>query len=106
MTRQDNVNIRDSGFSVLLKCLPQLNFSCEVHQEVALKLAIRMIASIYCNKTSKNIKMIPLKKMPLLASKKGKGLNSFCVLQILIVKQSQDANAVFLKFNFFIAFAY
>ena len=42
--------------------------------------------------------MIPLKKMPLLALKKGKGLNSFCALRMLIVKQSQDANAVFLNF--------
>ena len=50
--------------------------------------------------------MIPLKKIPLLASKKDKGLNSFCALQMLIEKQSQDANAVFLNFNFFIAFAY
>ena len=47
MIRQDNVNIRDAGPSVLLKCLPQHNFSCEVHQKVALKLAIKMIVNIY-----------------------------------------------------------
>ena len=95
ITRQDNVNRRDAGSSVLLKCLH--NFSCEADQEVALKLAIRMIVNIYYN-SNKNVKMIPLKKMPLLASKKGKVLNSFCALRMLIVKQSEDANAVFLNF--------
>ena len=53
MTPQDDVNIRDAGFSVLLTCLPQHNFSCEVHQEVALKLAIRMIVNIYYNNKQK-----------------------------------------------------
>ena len=42
--------------------------------------------------------MTPMKKMPLPASKKGKGLNSFCALRMLIVKQNQGANAVFLNF--------
>ena len=53
MTRQNNVNIRDAGFSVLLKYLPQHNFSCEVHQEVALKLAIGKIVNIYYNNKQK-----------------------------------------------------
>ena len=52
-TRQDNVNRRHAGSSVLLKCLPQHNFSCEVHQEVALKLALRMIVNIYYNNKQK-----------------------------------------------------
>ena len=50
MARLDNVNIRDAGFSILLKCLPQHNFFCKVHQEVALKLVIGMIVNIYYNK--------------------------------------------------------
>ena len=42
--------------------------------------------------------MIPLKKMSLLPFKKGKDLNSFCALRMLVVKHSQDANAEFLNF--------
>ena len=53
MARQVNVNIRDAGSSVWHKCLPQHNFSCEVHQEVALKPAIGMIANIYYNNKQK-----------------------------------------------------
>ena len=53
VTRQDNVNIRDAGYRVLHKCLPQHNFSCEVHQEVALKLAVGMIVNIYYNNKQK-----------------------------------------------------
>ena len=95
MTRQDNVNIRDAGCSILLKCLH--NISCEVRQEVALKLVIRLIVNTYYNNKQK-CKNNSIGKMPLLASKKGKGINSFCALRMLIVKQSEDANAVFLNF--------
>ena len=53
MTQQDNVNICNTGSSMLLKYLFQHNFSCEVHQEVALKLAIRMIVNLYYNNKQK-----------------------------------------------------
>ena len=52
-TRQDNVNIHDASSSILLKYLPQHNVSCEVHQEVALKLDIRMIVNIFYNNKQK-----------------------------------------------------
>ena len=57
MTRQDNVNIRDAGSTIVktrLRLLKRLhNFSCEAHQEVALKLAIRMIVNSYYNNKQK-----------------------------------------------------
>ena len=53
MTQQENVDIGDAGSSLLYKCLPQHNFLCQVHQEVALTLAIEIIVNIYYDNKQK-----------------------------------------------------